>query len=95
MSKVTSMTPGGALDLDARDPNNLNEHLQVIPHAMDWYIVCSKCMKYYVGMSLNNRQHDNTAKPLDDEDDDNFMVKVQDYVICVCNDDDDDDYYIW
>ena len=33
MSKVTSMTPGGALDLDARDPNNLNEHLQVISHA--------------------------------------------------------------
>ena len=30
MSKVTSMTPGGAIDLDARDPNNLNEHLQVI-----------------------------------------------------------------
>ena len=29
MSKVTSMTPGGAIDLDARDPNNLNEHLQV------------------------------------------------------------------
>ena len=29
MSKVTSINPGGALDLDARDPNNLNEHLQV------------------------------------------------------------------
>ena len=30
MSKVTSINPGGALDLDARDPNNLNEHLQVV-----------------------------------------------------------------
>ena len=29
MSKVRSMAGGGALDLDARDPNNLNEHLQV------------------------------------------------------------------
>ena len=45
MSKVTSMTPGGAIDLDARDPNNLNEHLQVIfcKHWCIWLInyLCS------------------------------------------------------
>ena len=32
MSKVTSMTAGGAGEADSRDPNNLNEHLQVTWH---------------------------------------------------------------
>jgi hypothetical protein len=32
MSKVRDMAEPIAMDLDRRDPNNLNEHLQASPH---------------------------------------------------------------
>ena len=38
MSKVRDMAEPMAVDLDRRDPNNLNEHLQVSTILHLWYI---------------------------------------------------------